>query len=622
MIRFRTPSIVAFSLLIAFNYLVACQTATSIPGPTLTNIPAPTATLITTPTIEVITTHPELEIITPHNVARLEQIDQWGQGNVNGIALSPSGNLIAVSTTTGIYLYDRVTVKQVDYINIRVGENNGTEKQECPTSGNLAFSPDGTILAIASTDITFWNLKTNAIQRVIENKIKDMESVIANIRFSVDGNRIMAVQKVAYNYPCIGRASLVMYTIETGEIVFRQDFDDYGEGLPPKLYEKDGRVLTWPIPPKDITSENQKLTVRDLDGTVICSKPIDSQSINAFLPDMFSSDGSIAISWNDYGYQAGDVRIWDLDQCTISKPVLIFPEVAREISFSSDGRSVLTGSAAGYTFHVFDVQTGQMRFSLSGFDAAFSADGNQVFVAEAEAVNAYDVETGNYINSVLETVSDYMTDVFVSPDGQFIVLTNDPSRKYHFYRIDNGSLLNISYPMNGNNLSFSQNGKFVAITKHRPALNEVRFWEMNTGTELTSWQGMVPDATSSFDIDVSFNSDFTQLATFSTNGYHQYVYIWSVPEFTLSKALTQFSNGDQRIQNLEFIANNQIFFARGVNPDMFLFWDLSTGELLSEISAEIRNSMLGNPIVFSPDGRLIAVMDGDGTIHVWGVKSP
>ena len=191
MIKFRTSSIVVFFLLIASNYLGACQAAISIPEPTLTNTPVPTAT----PTIEIFTTHPELEIITPHNVARLEQIDQWGQGNVSGIALSPNGNLIAISTTTGIYLYDRVTVKQVGYINIRVGENNDTEKQECPTFGNLAFSPDGTILAIASTNITFWNLKTNAIQRVIENKITDIDSVIANIRFSVDGNRIMAVQK-------------------------------------------------------------------------------------------------------------------------------------------------------------------------------------------------------------------------------------------------------------------------------------------------------------------------------------------------------------------------------------------------------------------------------------------
>lgn len=29
---------------------------------------------------------------------------------------------------------------------------------------------------------------------------------------------------------------------------------------------------------------------------------------------------------------------------------------------------------------------------------------------------------------------------------------------------------------------------------------------------------------------------------------------------------------------------------------------------------------MSNPIVFSPDGRLILVLDSDGTIHVWGVK--
>jgi WD40 repeat protein len=608
MIRFCTSNIVVFSLLIASNYLVACQAATSIPEPTLTNTPSPTATLPSTPTIEIFTTHPELEIITPNNVARLEQIDQWGQGNVNGIALSPKGNLIAISTTTGIYLYDRKTIKQIGYINIRVGEY-GMEKYICPISGNLAFSPDGATLAIASTDITLWDLNANTVQTVIKNKVEYKDTIITNIRFSTDGYGIIAIQRNAHDFNCDLSWRDVMYTVETGEMSVLQP----------------NNVKVIPQVDRKINFERQKqkLTVSALDDTVICSKPVDPQSTGVSHPKSFSSDGSIAISCDSSGYRAGDVRVWDLDQCTISKPVLIFPEVAREISFSSDGRSVLTGSAAGYTFHVFDVQTGQMRFSLSGFDAAFSADGNQVFVAEAEAVNAYDVETGNYINSVLKTVSDSMTDIFISPDGQFIVLTNDPStRKYHFYKIDDGSLFNISYPMNGNNLYFSQNSQFMAISKHRPALNEIRFWKMSTGTELTNWQGMVPDATLSVNVEASFNSDFTQLATFSTNGYHQYVYIWSVPEFTLTKALTQFSNGDQRIQNLEFIANNQLFFARGVDPDMFLFWDLSTGELISEISAEVHYSMLGNPIVFSPDGRLITVVDGDGTIHVWGVKSP
>ncbi len=692
--RFRTLSIFVFSLLIAGNYLVACQTATSIPVPTPTTPPVPTAT----PIFEAVVTHPELEVILPSNISRLEQVDQWGQGKVNGIALSPDGNLIAVSTTTGIYLYDRRTVKQVDYIDIRVGENNDVETQACSTSGNLAFSPDGSILAIANTDITLWDLKTNTARTVIKNKIEDTDSIITEIQFSTDGNSIIGIQKRASGYPCYsGWGSLVIYTIETGKIVFRHDYSRYEEGPNPIFTEKDGIVfisyldtqkegysilevnpLTGKIVAErqsptiysmsskaavtnkwirigdtedgyseahvmDLTSfkdievlnasvqlipqsdrmiirEKQKLTVRTLEGVPTCSKPIDTESANSFLPEIFSSDGRIAISWNYYGNRAGDVRIWDLEQCTISAPVLIFPEVAREMSFSSDERSILTGSSAGYTFHIFDVQTGQLRFSLSGFDAAFSANGKQVFVVEEISVNAYDVETGNYLYSVVNTDSDYMTNIITSPDGQFIALTNDPYRNYHFFSIGDNSLLS-KIPNSINNYPyFSQNGKIMAVIKRGTAASEINFWDINTGNELIQWKGMVP--TEGY-INVSFNSNFTQLATFGTDGYYKYVYIWNVPEFSLAKSLTQsFPNGNRSINNLEFISNNQLLFASGNNPDAFLFWDVSTGDLLSEMSAEIHGSELGNPIVFSPDGRLLAMLDGDSTIHVWGVKNP
>ena len=390
-----------------------------------------------------------------------------------------------VSTTTGIYLYDRRMVKQVDYIDVRVGESNDVETQACPTSGNLAFSPDGSTLAIASNDITLWDLKTNIARKVIKNKIEDTNSIITEIQFSRDGNSIIGIQKRASGYPCYsGWGSLMIYMVETGKMVFKYDYSRYEEGPNPIFAERDGiffisflnaqqkkgysvlevnprtgKIVTerqsptiysmnnmaavtnkWInigdsedgyseahiidlisfkdievlnanvqlIPQSDrmIIREKQKLTVRALEGVATCSKPIDTKSANSFLPEIFSSDGSIAISWNYYGNRAGDVRIWDLKQCTISVPVLIFPEVAREMSFSSDGRSILTGSSAGYTFHVFDVQTGQMRFSLSGFDAGIQrANGKQDFVVEEASVNAYDVETGEYSYSVLKTDS-------------------------------------------------------------------------------------------------------------------------------------------------------------------------------------------------------------------------
>lgn len=361
MTRFHFSYFVGFCLLIAGSVLVACQGIVPASEPLSTNSPTPTVITTAIPTVEVATTHPELEIITAYNVNRLEQIDQWGLGNVNGIALSPGGNLIAVSTSTGVYLYDRKTVEQIGYIDILVGNKSEVEEQVCGTTGNLAFSPDGTMLAVADADITLWDLETNSISKVIENEIEDVTSNITEIQFSSDGSRIIGVQKTASGYPCyMGWGSLVIYTVDGGELIFRRDHIRYEEGPETIFRENNGRALisyldrnhndgyfflevslrtgdvmserpsdrissmnatsavvykssqthivdlvsfqdievlntdVQLIPNSDrmIVLDQQELTVRTIEGDVLCSRSLDSKATNAFLPEMFSLQGT------------------------------------------------------------------------------------------------------------------------------------------------------------------------------------------------------------------------------------------------------------------------------------------------------------------------------------------
>ena len=372
-----------------------------------------------------------------------------------------------------------------------------------------------------------------------------------------------------------------------------------------------------------IVRDPQQLTVRTLGGKISCSRPTSANGENSLLPTVFSQDGNIALSWNNYEDQAGNVYIWDLAQCTITGPVLILPEVERQISVSSDSRSVLTGSSAGYTFYVFDAQTGQLRFLLSGYDAKFSADGKQVYVVEDEAVNAYDVETGKYQYPVLKTKSDYMTEMMVSPDGMFLAI-NNVDRQYRMINISGHSSPGEVLAFGHGDPVFSQDGKRVVALQYRPGASELRFWDLNTGNEITQWQGLVPsdDLYPRFSLIQIYQP---VLATFATDGYSKYVYLWKVPEFSLEYVLTQSSKNvdrhiDSPIENLRFISDDRILFARGSKPDAFLFWSVETGELLQAVPAEVHESEMGNPIAFSTDWRLLLVLDGDGTVHVWGVK--
>lgn len=696
MTNFPRLKVITLCLMIAVYALSGCAKVTSDPTtipittvPTASSIPSTAA-----PVTNVVITHPELELITPYNTEHIEQIDQWGQGNVNGVALSPDGTLIAVSTTTGIYLYDRNTARQTDYIDIRIG--NDIEPQACSPTGNIAFSPDGSTLAIANTDIKLWDIKSRTTRGIINNKVEDPASHITEIQFSLDGTRIFGVQKRASGYPCYtGWGSLVIYALDTGELIFRSDYSRYEEGPETIFHEKNGTVfiayigankkgrtilkvdlrtgiIKKEIPSPDVYSinntgaliykwiseggngggysqtrivdldsfkdieilradatliphsdniiirEKQALTVRTIEGEVTCSKPINSETIPPFLPIMFSLDGTVGISWNSHGFRAGDIRVWDLKECTISEPILTFPEVARKLSISPDGRSVITSSIAGYTFHVFDTKTGKMRFSLSGYDAEFSADGKQVFVVNDDALNAYDVETGKYLYPVLKDDFDYMTSVMVSPNGKFLAINDTSTREYRVTSLDKNSSMGEIPDLLASELHFSRNGKFMAEIKDGEGVSELRFWDLSNGSELIQQRGLLPRQGYT---EPTFNSDFSQLVTLDTDGYYKLAYLWNVQKLSLVNVFSQpFLKQKRPINNLEIISGDRLLFAHGSTPDVFLFWNVQTGDLLSEVPVEIRHSEFGNPIAFSSDERLILALDGDGTIHVWGIK--
>ena len=86
--------------------------------------------------------------ISADNSSRLSELAIWGNGSANDLAYSPDGNTLAVASSLGIYLYD-----------------DNSYRLEVIETGqpiiSLAFSPDGETLAVGSDDgkIDFWRWK-------------------------------------------------------------------------------------------------------------------------------------------------------------------------------------------------------------------------------------------------------------------------------------------------------------------------------------------------------------------------------------------------------------------------------------------------------------------------------
>ncbi|RPI97106.1 MAG: hypothetical protein EHM39_10010, partial [Chloroflexi bacterium] len=86
----------------------ATLTRTPWPTPTITSTPTQTPTPTATPVPAAVGTplplvvEPIIELTLP----RLRLLAQWGRGQVQGLAWSPDGRRLAVSTPLGVWLYD------------------------------------------------------------------------------------------------------------------------------------------------------------------------------------------------------------------------------------------------------------------------------------------------------------------------------------------------------------------------------------------------------------------------------------------------------------------------------------------------------------------------------------
>ena len=149
--------------------------AAGSPSPTPTPSPSPTPT----PALPVLagTPYPHSRAaISPENAKQVVQLARWGKGTVNEVAYSPDGQLLAVASSIGIYLYDAGTLQEVRFI--------ATDAWVL----SVAFSPDGQMLASGSDDNIgrLWGGSDGALLRALEGHT----GWVSSVAFSPDGQML------------------------------------------------------------------------------------------------------------------------------------------------------------------------------------------------------------------------------------------------------------------------------------------------------------------------------------------------------------------------------------------------------------------------------------------------
>lgn len=115
-------------------------------------------------------------IITSENADQVVEMLRLGRGPKRDMAVSPQGNVAAVATTIGVWLYDLESGETLRFLE---GHTNVVT--------NVAFAPDGQTVLSASDDSTLrlWDVATGETLQVFEGH----GGPVASMAFAPDGTR-------------------------------------------------------------------------------------------------------------------------------------------------------------------------------------------------------------------------------------------------------------------------------------------------------------------------------------------------------------------------------------------------------------------------------------------------
>lgn len=185
--------------------ITSLPTTTRIPTltPARTSTPTPTQ-FVTIPIVGEGTSIPAANVpITPANASQVVQLARLGKGTNNDMAYSPDGLVLAVASSPGIYLYD----------------NNQKLLDVLPTDQfvhGIAFSPDGETLAVSVPvgNIQIWRWKERQLLKTIHVEGDYKDGYAKSLSFSPVGDSIGFVFFRAY-------PQIYVIQIESEKVLFR-----------------------------------------------------------------------------------------------------------------------------------------------------------------------------------------------------------------------------------------------------------------------------------------------------------------------------------------------------------------------------------------------------------------
>jgi len=268
---------------------------------------------------------------------------------------------------------------------------------------DIAFRPDGKVLAIASGGSSALRLWDPATGRPIGEPLEGDEEVVFSVAFSPDG-RVLASG---------GRDKTIrLFDAETGQPL-GEPLRGHEYPVSSVAFSPDGRVLA---------SGSNDNTIRLWDAATGRALGKSLRGHEHLVNDVaFSPDGRVLAS----GSRDKTIRLWDAATGQpLGEPLEGHESFVESVAFSPNGRVLASGSG-DKTIRLWDAATGASLAELKGHtwpvaSVAFSPDGRILASAGLSAIRLWDAATGQPLGEPLREHKGGVESVAFSPDGRVL----------------------------------------------------------------------------------------------------------------------------------------------------------------------------------------------------------
>ena len=487
------------------------------------------------------------------------------EGTDRALAFSPDGQLFAVASAIGIWLYDVATWREIELL---TGHSQSVEA--------VAFSPDGTMLASGARDRTvkLWDVATQTHIATLRGH----NGGVGSVSFSPSGKILASGSwqevKLWDVETQTNIATLAGYSSTVLSLAFSPD----GTTLAVSEAES-GEVKLWDV----ATRENI--------ATFAEEGEVDGWSYSI----AFSPDGTILASMYENA-----ITLWNVAKKE-KMTVFLHKDTVTSLAFSPDGATI--AGASWEDVELWDIATGQNTATIKAYrvrSMVFSPNSTMLALGSLFDVNLYDIATKNA--TILSEYLMWVDSMDFSPDGTILasgypdyIKLWDVATGQNIFTIDenNASILS-------GLVAFSPNGKIFAFESKR----DVILWDVATRTTIATLKGHRNSLSS-----LSFSPDGTTLAS---GGYDRTVKIWDIKT---QSNVTTFKGHTGAVYSVAFSPDGTMVASGSENGTVKL-WDVATKQNVATLG--------GHPdyvefVAFSPDGTILAVAARH--IRLWNVEN-